>query len=109
MLIRIVWSAVLIGMFGLTFQDARAQGDEKKFEVGGQFSVLRVTSSTVTSAGDISGQDRETVPGFGGRFGYNISKHFAVEAEGNFFPRDRDLEGRSEERRVGKEWRYGWK
>src|SRR5437764_1323769 len=90
---RIVWSVVLIGLFGLTFQDARAQGVEKKFEVGGQFSLLRVTSSTVTSAGDISGQDRETVPGFGGRFGYNISKHFAVEAEGNFFPRDRDLEG----------------
>ena len=93
MLIRIVWAVVLIGLFGLTFQDARAQADEKKFEVGGQFSVLRVTSPTVTSAGNISGQDRETVPGFGGRFGYNISKHFALEAESNFFPRDRDLEG----------------
>ena len=95
MLTRIVWSVVLIGLFGLTFQDARAQADEKKFEAGGQFSLLRLTSPTVTSGsgGTISGQDRETVPGFGGRFGYNISKHFALEAEGNFFPRDRDLEG----------------
>ncbi len=93
MLTRIVWSVVLIGLFGLTFQDARAQADEKKFEVGGQFSLLRLSSSTVTSAGNISGQDREMVPGFGGRFGYNISKHFALEAEANFFPRNRDLEG----------------
>jgi len=93
MLTRIVWSVVLIGLFGLTFQDARAQGDEKTFEVGGQFSLLRLSSSTVTSAGNISGQDREMVPGFGGRFGYNISKHFALEAEANFFPRNRDLEG----------------
>jgi len=95
MLTRIVWSVVLIGLFGLTFQDARAQADEKKFEAGGQFSLLRLTSPTVTSGsgGTISGQDREMVPGFGGRFGYNISKHLALEAEGNFFPRNREIEG----------------
>ena len=36
---------------------------------------------------------RETEPGFGGRFGYNFSRYLTLEAEGNFFPRDRELEG----------------
>ena len=93
MLPRIVRSLTLIALLALTLHDALPQSDGKNFEAGGQFSLLRLTSPTVTSAGTISGQDRETVPGFGGRFGYNISKHFALEAEGNFFPRDRDLEG----------------
>lgn len=93
MLPRIVRSVTLIALLALTLHDVLAQSDGKKFEAGGQFSLLRLTSPTVTSAGTISGQVRETVPGFGGRLGYNISKHFAVEAEGNFFPRDRDLEG----------------
>src|SRR5690349_24514492 len=34
--------------------------------------------------------------GLGVRFGYNLNRYVAVEAEGDFFPR-------SEERRVGKE------
>jgi hypothetical protein len=38
-------------------------------------------------------QRRKTEPGGGGRFGYNLSRHVALEAEGNFFPRDRDAEG----------------
>ncbi len=104
MLMRAVWSVVLIGLFGLTFQDARAQADEKKFEVGGQFSLLRLDAPTATvrplpcagplppcpfSVSFTSGRDSE--PGFGGRFGYNFSKYFALEAEGNFFPRDRNF------------------
>ncbi len=90
MLIRGLLVTVSIVLLVLSFQVARAQSDEKKFEVGGQFSLLRLTA---TKAGVSFGEERVTVPGFGGRFGYNISKHFALEAEGNFFPRDREIEG----------------
>jgi hypothetical protein len=105
MLKRIACSLALVGLFCLTFDDARAQSEEKKFEVGGQFSLLRLISRT----GSVSvlpclgplpcptvttfSEGRETEPGFGGRMGYNFSKYVALEAEGNFFPRDRDFDG----------------
>lgn len=58
---------------------ALAQSDEvQKFEVGAQFSSLSI---------DKGGETR-TEPGFGGRFTYNVTNDFALEAEGNFFPRD---------------------
>jgi hypothetical protein len=66
------------------------QSEKQKFEVGGQVSPLRPKAS---KAGVTFGEERKTVPGFGGRFGYNISKRFTLEAESNFFPRDRDVEG----------------
>lgn len=50
------------------------QSDPPRVEVGVQFSTIRF------------GEMRITEPGFGGRFTYNINKHLAVEAEGNFFP-----------------------
>ncbi len=59
--------------------DARAQSDElQKFEVGAQFSSLSI---------DKGGETR-TEAGFGGRFTYNVTENFALEAEGNFFPRN---------------------
>jgi hypothetical protein len=105
MLKRIAWSVALVGLFCLTFHDARAQSEEKKFEVGGQFSVLRLISRTGTVAVlpclgplpcptvTVFSEGRETEPEFGGRIGYNFSKYVAAEVEGNFFPRDRDLDG----------------
>jgi hypothetical protein len=73
----------------------RAQSDEKKFEVGGQFSAIRVPTTSVTTGGSAfaTTESPETNYGFGGRFGYQLSKYFTLEAEGNFFPRDRDLDG----------------
>src|SRR5260370_38405894 len=67
----------LIGLF-LFFgsQPICAQSKTPKFEVGAQFSLIRFSDLDITE------------PGFGGRFTYNINKHVAVEAEGNFFPRD---------------------
>lgn len=84
---------------------ASAQTDDHKFEIGGQFSVLNatngrgsvttpvpcspapclITTTTTTTDG------RATEPGFGARIGYNFNRYFALEAEGNFFPRERDL------------------
>jgi hypothetical protein len=85
----------LVVLFALGFVQARAQSDERKFEVGGQFSVLRVPTQTVTitSSAFATSENSDSVYGFGGRFGYNIAKYLTLEAEGNFFPRDRDLEG----------------
>lgn len=73
----------------------RAQSDEKKFEVGGQFSSLHVPTHTITTSGSftVTTEERNIESGFGGRFGYRLSKYFTLESEVNFFPSDRDLDG----------------
>ncbi len=73
---------------------ADAQRDDHKFEAGGQFTLLNVQTRSATGiSGTTLTRDRTTVAGFGGRVGYNFSKYLGFEAEGNFFPRDRDVEG----------------
>lgn len=58
---------------------AQAQADAPpKFEVGAQFSSLSINNGFGT----------QTEPGFGGRFTYNLTDNLALEAEGNFFPRN---------------------
>ena len=97
--------AILLAVFlsVASLQSARAQSDERKFEVGGQFSLLQLSTPTITTeicpAGRICfdllmtvAQGRQTEPGFGGRIGYNFSRYLALEAEGNFFLRDRALD-----------------
>jgi hypothetical protein len=74
--------------------------DGHKFEVGGQFSVLN--NSVVSEANatvvicvqapcppkvNSFSKSRKTQPGFGGRFGYNLTDDLAIEAELNFFPK----------------------
>lgn len=63
---------------------AGAEEDERKFEVGAQFNVIRVNNNPAA----ISISERRSEPGFGGRFAYNLSKHVALESEVNFFPRN---------------------
>ena len=82
----------ILTAFSLYTQQARAQSDEKKVELGGQFSLLRVPTLTANSTGVVS-SGAETVPGFGPRIGYNASRYLTLEAEANFFLRDRDREG----------------
>jgi hypothetical protein len=90
-------------IFCLNNKAARAQ-DDQKFELGGQFSLLRISSLSVatTSIQCVSipcslpptfTRTRRTEPGLGGRLGYNISRRIALEVEGNFFPRDQGFEG----------------
>lgn len=95
MLKKLACSHVLTLLFFCSSFGVHAQSDEKKFEVGGQFSSLHVTTHTVTASGafTVTTRGRNIESGFGGRFGYNLSKYFSLEAEGNFFPRDRDLDG----------------
>lgn len=70
-------TAIIILLVG-GHRAALAQTDElQKFEVGAQFSSLSI---------DKGGETR-TEPGVGGRFTYNVTDNFALEAEGNFFPK----------------------
>ncbi len=57
-----------------------------KIEVGVQFSSITFPGRTDPSAVSISRGSTEA--GFGGRFTFNLNKHIALEAEGNFFPHD---------------------
>jgi len=89
----------LVVVFALGAVAAHAQSDDKKFEVGGQFSVLRVPQPIVRVTTlpcivapcpftSVTTENRDTNYGFGGRFGYRLSEHFTLEGEGNFFPHD---------------------
>jgi hypothetical protein len=76
-----VLTAVTIFLAG---QNGYAQyEDQKKFEVGAQFSVLGINDPQ--GLNDIFPR---TELGMGGRLSYNLNRHFALEAEVNFFPRD---------------------
>lgn len=92
---KTVFAVAAVGLFTFVPAIVRAQSDEKRFEVGGQFSSLHIPTHTVNASGSVTvtTEGRNIESGFGGRFGYNISKYFTLEAEGNFFPRDRDLDG----------------
>ena len=79
--------------------DVQAQstiGDDRKFEVAGQFTLL--TTPIVTQVNDVTcvtgscpptvvlSRTRKTQLGFGGRIGYNLNSIVALEAELNLFP-----------------------
>lgn len=86
----------------ILFCDARQltaqseQSDVPRFEIGGQFTVLRLTDFDPVNeifTPRIS-DDRIVEPGVGGRFTYNLTRNFALEAEANFFPRNRNSSSR---------------
>ena len=58
---------------------AVAQSDPETFEVGAQFALMHLSSSSGPSRWD---------PGFGGRFSYDVMRSLSLEAEVNFFPRE---------------------
>lgn len=64
----------------------------KRFEVGGQFSSLGLQDVEHNTFGVFftspSFRDVVTQPGFGGRFTYNLSPKFALEFQGDFYPKD---------------------
>lgn len=68
-----------------------AQSDEKKFEIGGQFSVLRrgipVRPQPFSTQNGLPEYEYDGINryGFGGRLTYNFNKYLAVEGEGNVF------------------------
>jgi hypothetical protein len=99
---------IALAIFFLSLSNGRAlaQADEtRKVELGGQVSILNASNgragvtrvlpcfippcplSTTLSEG------QKAEPGFGARIGYNFTENFALEAEGNFFPREREFGG----------------
>lgn len=58
----------------LTPQGARAQSSVRKYEVGGQLSIIDLRESV-----------EEKPPGVGGRFTYNLNDYVAVDTELNYF------------------------
>jgi hypothetical protein len=65
----------------------------RRFEAGVQFSslLLRLSPESFGSPFFPPFDDgSEAEAGFGGRVGYNITDDFALEAEGNFYPRRRE-------------------
>ncbi|HEX7174626.1 MAG TPA: hypothetical protein VF240_05020 [Pyrinomonadaceae bacterium] len=73
-----VLAAVLMSCFD--GRGAHAQSDTPRLEVGAQFSTLEID--------DARGLGERREAGFGGRLTYNLGRHFALEAEINYFPRD---------------------
>ncbi len=81
-------------VFGQTDDDSN-ETELKRFEVGGQFTVLRRSDADVVSEifsrnGFGSRNYKSEIlneTGFGARIGFNFTKNIAVEAEGNFFRR----------------------
>jgi hypothetical protein len=67
-------------------------GDATRFEAGIQFSALLFNPPSSAPRPAVFGTPRDepvnTEAGFGGRFAVNLSEHVAVEAEGNFYPRE---------------------
>jgi hypothetical protein len=88
------FTLAVIALFILVAPVTEGQTQESKFEGGGQFSSLQLDIRSATSTGTFTiSKDRQNISGFGGRFGYNLTRSVALEAEVNFFPQNRDLEG----------------
>ena len=100
----IIGIGVLAALLAFAAPQTMAQSSDYKVEVGGQFSALNLSSVVVTSTAPVIclvppcpftvslERSRHLEPGFGGRFGYRAGDHVTLEAEGNFFPRDRVFE-----------------
>src|ERR1041384_3080050 len=103
---RKIMLALCAAIFSLALHTgARAQTDDKKIEVGGQFSVLDATNGRASLTTPVpcspgpctptlkttNTDGRSAEPGFGGRIGYNVARCFTREAEANFFPRERNV------------------
>jgi hypothetical protein len=71
---KILLIVTAIGIFLSLRLNTQAQSaDVPKYELAADFSSLSLDSGT-------------SLPGFGGRFTYNLNKHLALEAAGYFFP-----------------------
>ena len=83
-------ASIIVALTVLPSVAAQAQEPEapSKIEVGIQFSSITYAPPSYSfGLGAVSGNGN-TEAGFGGRFTFNLNKNFALEAEGNFFPRE---------------------
>jgi hypothetical protein len=91
--------SVLVSLLS-TGSEVLAQGDTRRFEVGGQFSLLSRNRPSTQFDGPFKFDDfdeffpqRVSKPGFGARFTYNMANYFALEVEGNVFPERKEVFG----------------
>ena len=77
--------SLVLGTLLIMTGTTNAQVIDKKFEVGGVFTSITLSDFSAFTSPQSPIQD-ETVRGLGGRFAYNINEHFAIDAEGSFFP-----------------------
>jgi hypothetical protein len=77
-----LWLGVCFVVIGLS---ANAQVEEKPFEVGGVLTNITLTDFQARLF-PTTGVGNNVVSGLGGRLTFNMDKHFALDAEGNFFP-----------------------
>ena len=74
----------------------RAQEDGPRREAGGHVTAVGFNNDSPLTNSPGTPNESSAYPaaaGFGGRVGYSLNRHFAVEAELNYFPRDRFDEG----------------
>lgn len=76
--------AVLFAVCGTLSAQQSDEKEPAKIELGIQFSSVTVGGQVVPLSATIPLKRSEA--GVGGRFGYNLTKSFAFEAEVNFFP-----------------------
>jgi hypothetical protein len=81
---------ILLAFLSATVAQAQSSDDPpSKVEVGIQFSSISYPQPTVLPLGSaISPGLPRSEAGFGGRFTFNLNRHVALEAEGNFFPHE---------------------
>ncbi len=72
-----LFATAMICFSVLAAQAVEAQSETPRFELGVQFTALRLKEFSIL--------DARTISGIGGRFTYNINGHVAIEAEGNYF------------------------
>jgi Outer membrane protein beta-barrel domain len=85
----------LIVLLSLAAGASAQQSEASKIEIGAQFtSLTRFPPRASVAELSAAAEEKQTEPGFGLRFTYNLTNNFALEAEGNFFPH-RNLQQRS--------------
>ena len=74
--------ALIVAVILLSFQSrpACAQSNTPKLELGAQYTLIHIS---------VDGSQPTTDSGVGGRIGYNLTDHFGIEGEINFFPQKR--------------------
>ncbi len=83
--------AILLALLSLTtVAEAQSSDDPpSKVEVGIQFSSISYPQPTLFGSGaTLAAGYQRSEAGFGGRFTFNVNRHVALEAEGNFFPHE---------------------
>ena len=94
MTLRILVMLIVIAYSLLLNINVPGQSGDRKFEVGAQFSFMRLTdfdpnNELTRQAGIVPLSQNFNEPGFGARVGYNFTNQIAVEAEGNLFLKNR--------------------